>query len=184
MANKFTNMFQSATKIIESLTDNSQMPLHVGETMACWTYLAFVGGIVTYEQVGLNTVTDPKLQEMIQEALKIAKSHKKQLSDFMRNEGVTLPTLPEDKPMSESSSIPLGAKLTEDEIINTLLINFVTAADMCAASASQSLRTDVGLMFVKFQMDKLSLGYQARDLMQKKGWLKIPPYYHPPGAPN
>src|SRR5699024_7929670 len=80
--------------------------------------------------------------------------------------------------------IPQGVKFTNDELVNTLNINFVTAADMCAAAASQCLRTDIGLMFLKFQTDKLSLGFKAKELMQKKGWLKVPPHYHPPGAPQ
>lgn len=181
---KLESLFKNAANIIESLTDNHKTPLHVGETMGCWTYLAFVSNIVTYEQVGLNTVTDPELKKLIQDALKIATSHKQELSDFLRKEGVSLPSLPEDKPQSDPAAIPLGTKMTDDEVINTLTINFVAAADMCAASASQSLRTDVGLMFLKFQMDKLSLGYLARDLMQKRGWLKIPPFYYPPGAPE
>lgn len=184
MPKRLTNMFQSATAIIESLTDNHKTPLHVGEVMACWTYIAFVSSIVTYEEVGLNTVTDPELKALIQSAMKIAEAHKKQLSEFMRKEGITLPPSPESKPKSDPSAIPLGAKLTEDEIVNTLVVNFVFAADMCAASASQSLRTDVGLMFLQFQMDKLSLGFKAKELMQKKGWLKIPPYFHPPGSPS
>ncbi|HET7522067.1 MAG TPA: DUF3231 family protein [Bacillales bacterium] len=183
MPKSLVNMLQSATKIMDSLADNRETPLHVGETMACWTYLAFVGSIVTYEEVALNTVTDPKLKELIQDAKGIANSHKKRLSEFMRKEGIPLPALPEDKPKSDPSSIPLGARLTDDEIVNTLAVNFVFAADTCAASASQSLRTDVGLMFLQFQMDKLSLGFKARELMKKKGWLKIPPYYHPPGSP-
>jgi hypothetical protein len=39
-------------------------------------------------------------------------------------------------------------------------------------------------MFLKFQMDKLSLSYQAKELMERKGWLKIPPFYNPPGSPR
>jgi hypothetical protein len=63
-------------------------------------------------------------------------------------------------------------------------MNFVVATGLCTNSASQSLRSDVGLMFVKFQADKLSLSYQAKELMEMKGWLKIPPYYLPPGSPK
>ena len=182
MAN-FGQLLESAAHVIESLTDHHKEPLHVGEVMFCWTYLAFVENIITYEEVGLNMTEDAELKELYEESLKIAKSHKKELSEFMQQEGVSLPASPEDKPRSDPNAVPLGAKLTEDELINTLNINFIFAADMCATSASQSLRTDVGLKFLKFQTDKLVLGYKAKKLMQKKGWLKIPPYYRPPGTP-
>jgi hypothetical protein len=181
---RFENIFKSLTNIIESLTDNHKTPLHVGEVMSCWTYLAFVSNIVTYEEVGLNMTSEQKLKDFIQKALNVAKSHQKHLTQFMRDEGIPLPPLPEDKPKSDPNAVPLGAKLTDDEIANTLVVNFVYAADTCAASASQCLRTDVGLMFLNFQSDKLALGYQAKSLMQEKGWLKIPPYYHPPGSPQ
>lgn len=61
---------------------------------------------------------------------------------------------------------------------------FIAATDMCATVASQSLRTDVALMFLKFQTDKLSLGLKAKELMRENGWLKIPPFYQPPGSPS
>lgn len=177
-------MFESAMNVIQSLTDNRKDPLHVGEVMSCWTYLAFINSIITYEEIGLNTTTDPGLKELYKDAIKIAQSHKKELTEVMIKEGVNLPPSPESKPNSDPNAIPQGVKFTNDELVNTLNINFVTAADMCTAAASQCLRTDIGLMFLKFQTDKLSLGFKAKELMQKKGWLKVPPHYHPPGAPQ
>lgn len=184
MSNNFTNIVDAATDMLESLTDNHKTPLHVGEVMTSWAYLAFVSNIVSYAEIGLNTVTDPELKRFIESTLAVVKRHKKKMSEFMRTEGVSLPTMPEEKPESDPTAVPMGAKYTDDEIINTLLINFVYAANTCAAAASQCLRTDLASIFLKFQFDKLSLGFQARKMMQKKGWLKIPPYYHPPGSPE
>ncbi|PWA09747.1 hypothetical protein DCC39_12340 [Pueribacillus theae] len=179
-----TQMIEAATKVIQSLTDNEKAPLHVGEVMACWTYLAFVGNIITIEEVAMNTVTDTELKQLFTDSLKVALSHKEEISEFMRKEGVVLPVAPERKPNSEPGAIPLGAKFTDDELVNTLNLNFVFASDLCAAAASQCLRTDLGLMFLKFQTEKLSLGFKAKDLMKKRGWLKMPPYYYPPGLPD
>ncbi|MFD1361843.1 DUF3231 family protein [Lentibacillus salinarum] len=181
---KFEQLFESASKVLKSLSDNKKNPLHVGEVMACWTYLAFVNNIITYEEIGLNTTTEPGIKSLFQDAMEVATSHKKELTELMHQEGVSLPSSPESKPKADPSAIPVGTKFTEDELVNTININFVAAADMCAAAASQSLRTDVGLMFLKFQSEKLALGFKAKDLMQKKGWLKTPPYYLPPGTPH
>ncbi|SFB21791.1 Protein of unknown function [Lentibacillus halodurans] len=180
----FEQLFESASTILQSLTDNKKDPLHVGEAMACWTCLAFVNNIITYEEIGLNTTTDPGVKELYQDGFKIANSHKKQLTKLMQEEGVTLPASPESKPNSDPSTVPVGTKFTDNELANTININFVVAANMCAAAASQCLRTDVGLMFIKFQAEKLSLGYKAKELMQQKGWLIVPPYYQPPGTPH
>src|SRR5699024_2006902 len=100
----------------------------------------------------------------------------------MIKEGVNLPPSPESKPNSDPNAIPQGVKFTNDELVKTHNINFVSAADMCAAAASTCLRTDIGLMFLKFQTDKLSLGFKAKELMQKKGWLKVTPQYHQTGC--
>jgi hypothetical protein len=180
----FKSVLDTATNIIQSLTDNKKKPLHVGEVMSCWTYLAFIGEIIIYEEVGINTTTDTELKELYNEGLKTAEAHKKELSVFMKQEGIPLPSQPEGKPKSDPNAIPLGVKFTDNELANAIAINLVVAADMSAAAASQSLRTDIGLMFLKFQMDKLTIGYKAKALMQKKGWLKIPPFYYPPGLPE
>ncbi|MDQ0351424.1 hypothetical protein J2R98_001238 [Alkalibacillus filiformis] len=37
-------------------------------------------------------------------------------------------------------------------------------------------------MFLKFQIDKFSLGFSAKEMMKKRGWLKIPPAYRRTGA--
>lgn len=177
-------MFKNATEIIESLTDNHKNPLHIGEAMACWTYYSFVSFAIIQVEIGSNTTNDSKLKKLLQDSYEVMKSHKKELSELMRQEGVPLSNTPEDKPESDPNAVPLGTKLTDDEITNTVSINFIAAADLCAASASQSLRTDVAIMFLKFQTDKLSLGLKTKELMQERGWLKTPPYYQPPGSPD
>lgn len=178
------NVFKNAVDVIESLTDNHKNPLHVGEAMTCWTYFSFVSTIIIHVEIGLNTTNDTKLRKALQECHKVMKSHKKEVSEFMYQEGVPLSNASEDKPASDPNAIPLGAKFTDNELANTINMNFIIAADMCAAAASQSLRTDVAIMFLKFQTDKLSLTLQTKELMLDRGWLKVPPFYSPPGAPN
>lgn len=176
-------MFKNAVDIIESLTDNQKNQLHIGEAMSCWTYYSFVSSAVINVEVGLNTTNDSKLRKFLQDSYKVMKSHKKELTEFMLQEGIPLSETPEDKPQSDPAAVPLGAKFTDNELSNIININFVIAANMCALSTTESLRTDVAMMFLKFQTDKLSLGLKARELMLEKGWLKIPPKYNPPGSP-
>src|SRR5690625_196638 len=177
-------VFKNAMDIIESLTDNHKNPLHIDEAIACWTYFSFVSSAIIHVEVGLNTTNDSKLENFLQESYKVMKSHQKDLSEFMRKEGVPLAHISEDKPESDPNAIPLGAKFSNNEICNTININFIVAVEMCSAFTVESIRTDVGLMFLKFQIDKLSLALKAKELMQEKGWLKMPPFYNPPGSPN
>lgn len=177
-------MLETTVNVIHSLTDDKKPQLHVGEVMACWTYLAFVEEIIIYEQIGLNTTEDNELRNILEESLKVAQSHVKQISQFMQDEGIQLPEQPQAKPKSNPEAVPAGAKFTDKELANTISINFVIASNMCAASASQCLRTDVGIMFLQFQMDKLTLSFQMKNFMQRKGWLKIPPFFSAPGLPQ
>lgn len=176
------NIGKNIANIIGSLTDNHKNPLHIGEAMACWTYYSFVSNVIIYVEVGLNTTGDSKLKKLLQDAHKVMKSHQKEVAELMCEEGVPLSDTPEDKPDSDPNAIPLGVKFTDNELSNTINLNYVIAADMCATSASVSLRTDVAMMFLKFQTDKLSLGLQMKEFMQTKGWLKVPPFYQPPGG--
>lgn len=177
-------IFQNAAKIIESLTDNHKNPLHIGEAMACWTYYSFVSEAINIVEIGLNTTSDSKLVKLLQDSHKIMHSHQKELVEVMKQEGIPLPDTPEPKSNADPSAVPLGAKFTDNELINTVNINFVIANGICAAASSESLRIDIALMFIKFQTDKLSLGLKSREVMQDRGWLKIPPPFHSPGAPT
>src|SRR5699024_6054617 len=176
------SIFKNAVDVIGSLTDNHKDPMHVGETMACWTYYTFVSQIISHEEIGLNTTTDSKLAKLYQDAYKVTTSHKNELSELMRQEGIPLSDASATKPDSNPEARPLGAQFTHSELINTLNINFVIAADLCATAARQSLRTEIPLIVLKFERDKLSLGLTAKEIRRWKGWRKVPPASYPPGG--
>ncbi|WP_261176540.1 DUF3231 family protein [Anaerobacillus sp. CMMVII] len=102
----------------------------------------------------------------------------------MIKEGVPLPPVPDKKPLSEPDEIPLGAKLTDNEIANGVSLKIAMAAVECAMANSQSIRTDVGLMWLEFYTEMLTFGATTKTLLRKRGWIKVPPYYYPPGLPK
>jgi hypothetical protein len=66
---------------------------------------------------------------------------------------------------SSLHQLPLGVKLTDNEIANAPSIKVVANYMMCATGAVQSVRNDVGIMFVKFQAEKLKFGASLKTLM-------------------
>lgn len=82
------------------------------------------------------------------------------------------------------NAVPLGAKLTDNEIANSLTVKAVANTLACSKGAAESLRNDVGLMFVQFFGEKIVFGANLKSLMRKRGWVKVPPYYYPPGLPS
>lgn len=180
-----SSVFEAVADVMKTLIDNEpKPPLHIGEAMTCWTYLTMLEEEIANVQIGINTTTDNELLGALQASMELAKAQSKVLRDFMLLEGVTLPPVSEKKPNSEPNSVPMGVKLTDDEIANALSVKLVANYMMCAAGAVQSVRNDVGLMFVKFQAEKLKFGASLKTLMRKRGWIKIPPYYVPNGLPT
>lgn len=88
----------------------------------------------------------------------------------------------EPKPKSNSDGIPFGTKMTDDEIANIVSVKLAAAITFCATAASQSVRNDVGMMFLEFQTETMRYSILLKSVMKKRGWLKYPPEYVPPGS--
>lgn len=166
------------------MNDEQKSPLHVGEAMSCWTYLALVAETQVQTEVGINSTTDPDLRNALHEAVKMLKSQKERLSEFMRLEGVPSPPLSESKPFSDPDSVPLGVKLTDIELANSLKKKVSMAILNSSTTASQTLRTDVGLMWVEFLQELITFLTTFKSIMRRRGWLKVPPLYYPLSPPK
>lgn len=176
---------EALLKVVHSFIDDEPKPnLHIGEAMSCWMYYGMLKEAITFEEIGLNSTKDPELLNMIEKSIAGAHSQADRLEKFMRNEGVQLPPVSEPKPKSNPDEIPHGAKMTDDEIANAVSIKLYAAITFCATSAAQSVRNDVGLMFLEFQVEAMKYGALLKSIMKKRGWLKLPPPYVPPGVPK
>lgn len=168
---------------LKSITvQDEDQPLHVGEVMSCWIYLAGLELAKVAVQSGINTTTDEELKSILEEDLKLGTSQRERLYDFMLKEGITLPPSPEELPKSDPNSVPLGVKLTDDVIANELSLKIISLIIRAAGAASESIRTDVGLLFIQFQTEKYAFASRLKHLMRKRGWIKVPPFYVPPGS--
>lgn len=177
--------FEALMKVLHSLLDDEPKPsLHVGEVMSCWTYLTVLEESVALEQIGINTTEDTELKNFLHKTMGGASSQATRLKDFLQQEGIPLPPASEPRPLSEPSAIPLGVKMTDSEIANAISVKLAASITMCATSAAQSVRNDVGLMFFEFQTEAMRYGALLKSIMKKRGWIKTPPYYHPPGEPK
>lgn len=184
-AKKIPNIFEAVTNTLKTLVvDESNSPLHTGEVTSCWTYYISINEFISFEEVGLNTTVDDEVREMLTDAIKLCEKQVTQLEEFMKKEGIPLPELPASKPASDPNDIPLGAKSTDDEITNGVGIKVATAIMQCATGQAQSIRNDLGLMWVKFHLEMVTFGTTLKTLMQKRGWIRVPPYYYPPGMPK
>jgi hypothetical protein len=182
-ADHMTNILEAAIGTIKSLTDEEKpQPLHVGEVMACWIYLAGLEVAKATVEAAINTTMDEELKALLEEDMQLGTSQRIRLHDFMIKEGISLPPAPEDMPKSDPSGIPLGVKLTDDVLANELSFKIVSLILRAAGAATESIREDVGLMFIQFQAEKLIFSAKLKRVMKKRGWLKVPPLFVQPGS--
>lgn len=183
--NKLPNIFEALISVLKTSAEyEHRYPLHTGEATACWLFYTTMKEFIRYEEVGINTTIDPELLGTLRDAKKLCEGQVERMEKFMIQEGIPLPETTPPKPKSNPDEIPLGAKLTDDEIANGLSFKVAAAITNCAAAQAQAIRNDVGVMMLEFQIEMLIFGSSLRNIMRQRGWLKIPPFYQPPGAPE
>jgi hypothetical protein len=176
--------FWNTLKITVDDTNETKSPLHVIEVGDCWKYVTMVEEFLRYEEMGLNTTTDDEVLEMLTDTIKVCESQVKRLSEFMKEEGIPLPDVTSSKPNSDSKEIPLGVKLTDAELTNGIAFKVVTCMQACAIGQADAVRNDVGMIWLRFYLEWTNFGTTLKTLMRKRGWIKVPPYYYPPGYPK
>jgi hypothetical protein len=179
------SVLEGLINVMKTLVDDDpKPPMHIGEAMSCWTYMATLDEAIVYEHAALNSTTDQELRNALNDAIRMCESQVKVLKVLMLNEGVPLPPASAPKPKCEPSDIPLGVKVTDDEIANAISLKVAAALIACATEAAQAIRNDVAIMWVRFQMEQITYGATLKTMMRKRGWIKLPPPYCPPGSPH
>ncbi|WP_059103241.1 DUF3231 family protein [Shouchella shacheensis] len=179
------NVFEVLRDYVKTTMDNEpKNPPHIGEAYGCWLYFSTLAEELPILETALNTTMDDELIQLTEEAKKLGESQLKRVETFMLKEGIPLSRSSEHKPPSDPNSVPLGVKTTDYEIANVISVKVATNITMCATNLSQSIRSDIGLMWTELQSEKAMYGMKLKTAMRKRGWIKVPPYYSPPGLPK
>lgn len=180
-----TRAIEAVTELIKSLFDEDSKPaLHIGEAMNLWIAITAFQEARSLYYAGLNTTTDKDLKHVLRNAIEATKADYNLLKDFMMKEGIPIPAVSEEKPNSDPSAVPEGVKLTDDEIANLISVKVAASINFCAQAITQSVRSDVGILFFQIQVELMKFSIPLKNLMKNRGWLKKPPSYHPPGVPD
>lgn len=180
-----TNLLETLGSFLQMKLDNEEKaPLHVGETMNLWMFLTTIHEANIFNQMGMNSTNDDELLEMLQDSTKTCEKQTKQVTDLLIREGIALPPLTQHKPATNPNDIPLGTKMTDDEIANGVSIKDVAVIMICATGITQSIRTDVGRLFLQLMLEKVTFDTSLKNMMIRRGWIKVPPYFTPSGSPN
>ena len=176
------NFFETLRSAFDTLIDDEpKPPINIIEASNCWLYYGMISEAIRFEQVGINTTTDDELLGILVDAEKLCARQAEKLKKLMRDEGVTLPPVTEEKPNSDPLQVPPGVKLTDAELSGGLAVKMVAMTSQAALGAANSVRSDIGMLWVEFLNETLAYGMSLKTKMRKRGWAKIPPAFKPPG---
>lgn len=168
--------------ILQSLFQSIQQPTtppHIGEAFNCWTYYAALKESRVACLTMLNHTNDTDLKETIEHFIdELLDPQIKQMTDFLRNEGIDIPPSSGDKPKANEREVPPGAKMTDAEIANMLIVKVNGLLLLCFMGLFSVLRDDIAGMFYNFQGHVMLQSYTLKKLMQKRGWMLTPPLYY------
>jgi hypothetical protein len=106
------------------------------------------------------------------------------LKQLLAHEGLGIPPTTGDKPRANEATIPPGAKMTDMEIANLLVVKLDGLLNICHYGIIQALRDDVGLMLVETYQHLVAQGFTLKKLMREHGWLRLPPLFPFPSVPS
>ncbi|MGJ9383819.1 DUF3231 family protein [Salipaludibacillus sp. CF4.18] len=177
------NILEAIQHAFNSIVDDEpKPPLNIIEASYSWLYYGIAKEAIAFEEAGLNTTRDDELKGMLNDAIKLCTDHAQQLEKLMKNEGVTLPPVSESKPKTDNKDIPLGVKLTDEEIANGLALKVLAMSNKSASGVAECVRTDIGVMWLQFFNEVAVFGATLKIKMRKRGWAKYPPAFTPPGV--
>lgn len=173
------NLFEVLKDSFAPFVDGEKPPLHVGEAFHIWSYLAGSEETMRCESVFENVVADPELREKLKELrLEVHGPIIKDLKELLIKEGVGLPPESESIPELGKYVVPFGARPTDSQVANLIVFNLNQGLEHATRFLTSSLRADVGYLFVKIFMRKVTFAATFKPLMIKNGWLKTPPPFH------
>lgn len=152
-------------------------PLHYGEAFDVWAASTKAKGCISVYRAYHNHAGDKDLKDLLNDLINQSKLEAKECDQILVQNGITpSPYLPE-RPEVKLSDIPVGARITDQEI--TALAGADLAASMAACSQvmGMSIREDVGALFAKYHMSNAALALKTLQISKEKGWL-IPPPLH------
>jgi hypothetical protein len=152
-------------------------PMHYGEVIAVWSYLASKNSMIAGYQTLINHTGDEDLKSLLEDMVRTAKQEKEQVEKVLKVNGIALPPAPPERPDAVLETIPPGARFNDPEISAMASRDLGVGLVACSQAMSQCVREDIGLMFGQFHVSKTQFLARMLRLNKEKGWLIVPPLH-------
>ncbi|HYG58771.1 MAG TPA: DUF3231 family protein [Symbiobacteriaceae bacterium] len=163
--------------VIQSVTEPPH-PLHVGQAFVVWALYIGVAESRVICQLLLNHTSDTDLKETIEHVIAdVEKPLEHKLKHYLEHHGIGIPPTTGDKPRADEAQIPPGAKFTDAEIANLLVVKIEGMVNLCHIGIAQSVRDDIGLLLMEAYQHLALQGFTIKKTMQQRGWFRTPPLY-------
>jgi len=155
-----------------------QPPAHIGEAMSLWTYFVALKECRAMCLLMANHTADPELREFIEHFIThIEEPQLKDLRELMRDAGVDFPNVTADKAKADPNQLLAGARMTEEEVANMLVLKAQGMLIIAHTALLQALRPDYGVLWYRVHNEVLVEATKLKQMMQKRGWLRVPPQF-------
>lgn len=167
--------------VIQSLLKGAKQPpqpLHSGEVFVLWALYTGAAESRVICMLIANHTNDTALKETIEHFIAdVEEPLINKLKHLLAQEGVDIPPTIGDKPRANEGAIPSGAKMTDAEVANLLVVKLGGLLNICHQGILQALRDDVGLLLLETYQHLVAQGFTLRTLMREHGWLRVPPLF-------
>ncbi|MDF2629190.1 MAG: hypothetical protein K0R39_3021 [Symbiobacteriaceae bacterium] len=174
--------------LIESLLGlltKENKPLHVGEVMGLWKLMLTFEHGRTMVTAFLNHTADAELKRLMESYLSdFAEPWVKRLAEFMKNEGIQLPSAGAHKPKANESEIPTGAKFTDAEIATFLTAKARAGTGIVQEAILECMNYRLAQMLMELEVASYRQAFVLRETAEKRGWVQRPPTWHGRSRPQ
>lgn len=153
-------------------------PMHYGEIYGAWSYLVSIKGALVRYQVFANHAGDLDLKQFIRNYIDNAiRPQIQQVEELLKANELALPPTPPERANAKLEEIPVGARITDQEVAAVLGVDLGAGLVVCSQMIGQSIREDIHMMFSRFHTENAKHGLQLLRITKEKGWLVPPPLH-------
>ncbi|MGG3838596.1 DUF3231 family protein [Paenibacillus dendritiformis] len=152
-------------------------PLHYGETYDVWAFSMKAKGCISVYRAYHYHAGDKDLKNILGDLINQAELEEKECDQILISNGIApSPTLP-DRPEAKLEEIPVGARLTDQEITSMIAADTAASMVVCSQIMGKSIREDIAALFGKYHLTKAAIGLKILEMSKEKGWLVPPPLH-------
>jgi len=152
-----------------------QEPLHYGELHGVWESVLMGKGLHTAYVIMRNHAGDEDLKEFITTQIKGMEMQIKGGEEILKENGLTSPPSPPERPVIEWKDIPEGGRFYDPEIAFSTKNNIAAGLGASSMMIAKCLNDGVRKYFEMAQKANTEFYEKIIHLMKEKAWLTPPP---------